>query len=76
MRRVWIEICICCSAVEKLVVTLRAEGVDRNLQLTIMPIVAQVTLRTESVDRNSGVLKKLRTLLADPRAEGRTGQGE
>ena len=51
-------------------VTLRAEGVDRNLIARRNTHALSVTLRAEGVDRNNAIAMDARRLMVTLRAEG------
>ena len=70
-RRAWIEISKSKSRLQKNIVALRKESVDRNLVCTVLGLCCDtVALRKESVDRNLG---NVRCLLEKCR---RSPQGE
>ena len=70
VRRVWIEIGRREKCRRLSLVTLRAEGVDRNIQHTPLQSCVRVTLRAEGVDRNNAIGQSSNSVNVTLRAEG------
>ena len=66
VRRVWIEIRSLHTSPARLTVTLRAEGVDRNIIASMRCFAVSVTLRAEGVDRNSARCYGVRRKTSSP----------
>ena len=66
MRRVWIEITCIKHARAEAIVTLRAEGVDRNALAAAVFAAPAVTLRAEGVDRNDTAAAVRREIFTSP----------